>query len=455
MAPIIPATNAPPRGPAWKWWVCGLLLLATVINYMDRQTLAQTAQRIKSELHLSNEQYGQIELAFSIAFALGALLAGGLADRINVRWLYPAALLGWSLAGFCTGFAPGFGTLLACRFALGLFEAGNWPCALRTTQRILRPDQRTLGNGILQSGAAFGAIITPSIVLLCYGDTFLRWLAANCPPLAPALEETLSTGIGRWRYPFFCIGAAGTVWVLLWLLSVRRADLALPAFTAPTVAAPDKHEASVTGVFRDRRFYALLVLVITINLTWHFFRAWLPLFLHETHDYSEDHVQYFMMGYYAAADAGALTIGFSTLLLARAGMPVHRTRALAFSCCTVLTALSVVVAFLPACRLLLVLLLVIAFGALGLFPAYYSLSQELTFRHQGKVTGMLGCSTWLAVGAMQPLVGRWIDQTKSYSLGIVLAGLYPLIGLLALLLIWKVPRSAHTEEPAKAVLPAT
>jgi MFS transporter, ACS family, hexuronate transporter len=447
--------SAPPRGPAWKWWVCGLLLLATVINYMDRLTINQTAQRIKIELHLSNEQYGQIEFAFGVAFALGALLSGALADRVNVRWLFPAVLLGWSLAGFTTGFAANLHGLLVCRFVLGLFEAGNWPCALRTTQRILRPDQRTMGNSILQSGAALGAIITPLIVAVCYGDTFLRWLADNCPPLAPALQETLTTGTGRWRFPFFFIGAAGTAWVLFWMLSVRSADLALPRFTTPAEAAPDKHEGSITAVFRDQRFYTLIVMTITINLTWHFFRVWLPLFLGETHQYNETHVQYFMSAYYGAADVGSLTIGFGTLWLARTGMAVHRTRVLAFACCTALTALSMVVAFLPAGPLLLGLLLVIGFAALGLYPAYYSLSQELTFRHQGKVTGMLGCSTWLASAAMHPLVGRWIDQTKSYSLGIVLAGLYPLIGLLALLVLWRVPRAAGAAAPAKAALPAT
>src|SRR5262249_50771514 len=152
-------------------------------------------------------------------------------------------------------------------------------------------------------------------------------------------------------------------------------DLALPRFTTPAEAAPDKHEGSVTAVFGDRRFYTLIVMTITINLTWHFFRVWLPLFLGETHRYNETHVQYFMSAYYGAADVGSLPIGVGTLWLARAGMAVHRTRVLAFSCCTALTGLSIVVAFLPAGPLLLGLLLVIGFAALGLYPAYYSLSQ--------------------------------------------------------------------------------
>ena len=73
----------------WKWTVCGLLLLATMINYMDRLTINQTASRVKEELRLNDEQYGNIEFAFGVAFAVGALVVGWSADRWNVRWIIP------------------------------------------------------------------------------------------------------------------------------------------------------------------------------------------------------------------------------------------------------------------------------------------------------------------------------------------------------------------------------
>ncbi|PYV11413.1 MAG: hypothetical protein DMG07_19305, partial [Acidobacteria bacterium] len=187
------------RPPSWKWTVCGLLLLATMLNYMDRQTLAQLATTICAEYHLSNQQYGDLEMAFGLAFAAGALFFGFLVDRISARWLYPAVLIGWSLAGIATSYADDVGLMLlrwfpaltiegaspearaahlgfmTCRLVLGFFEAGHWPCALVTTQTMLNRQDRSFGNSILQSGSAIGAIITPMIVLAMLRDVPGGW----------------------------------------------------------------------------------------------------------------------------------------------------------------------------------------------------------------------------------------------------------------------------------------
>src|SRR3954466_9989353 len=90
------------RPTRWKWWVCGLLLLASAINYMDRQTLANASPRITGEFGLSQEEYGNFEFAFGWAFAVGSIFFGVLADKIAVRWLYPVVLFLWSGAGFAT-----------------------------------------------------------------------------------------------------------------------------------------------------------------------------------------------------------------------------------------------------------------------------------------------------------------------------------------------------------------
>ncbi len=148
------------------WGICVLMLLATMLNYMDRLALSQQATEISHDLNLSNEDYGRIESRFGLAFATGGIITGLIADRFSPRWLYPIVLFGWSAVGFATGWVTSYTELLYCRVLLGFFEAGQWPCALVTVQRLLSRRDRPLGNSILQSGASMGAIATPAIVLL-------------------------------------------------------------------------------------------------------------------------------------------------------------------------------------------------------------------------------------------------------------------------------------------------
>lgn len=403
---------APPaqRSASWKWAVCGLLLLATMLNYMDRITVAQLSKEIIYDFCLTEQDYGTIDAVFSIAFACGALLAGWMVDRWNVWWVYPTAVALWSLAGALTGFVPtgAFAGLLAVRFFLGLTEAGHWPCALRTTQRILPPEQRTLGNSILQSGAAIGSVLTPLVILL-----ILRWT-------------------GDWRHPFVLIGDLGMIWVFLWYFLVRPSDLALA--TAP--ASTPGQASSVRDVFRDRRFWIMLVVVFCINSTWHFFRVWLPRLLQRTHGYGTSDVQFFTAAYYLSTDVGSLFAGFSTLWLARRGMSVHGSRLLIFCFCALLCTLSFVVIFLPRGPLLWIVMMVIGFAALGMFPPYYSFTQEISTRHQGKVTGMMGFWAWISMAPLRVLEGYVSDRTGSYVFGLTLAGLTPLVGAAALLFFW-------------------
>lgn len=156
-----------PAPSSIRWWICGLLLLATTLNYMDRVALNQTSVEVKKAFDLNADDWGKIEAAFSVAFAIGTISAGWLVDRVGVYFVYPALVVGWSVAGFLTGFSNGFSSLLAFRFLLGLFEAGNWPCGIRTTCQVLPPEERAFGNSLFQSGTAIGAIVTPFIVLGC------------------------------------------------------------------------------------------------------------------------------------------------------------------------------------------------------------------------------------------------------------------------------------------------
>jgi len=399
-----------------------------MLLYMDRQTLPNVATRVTTEFGLKEVQYGNVEMWFGYAFAVGAFLWGCVADRWSVRWLYPALVLAWSAMGFLTGLVKDYEGLLLCRTLLGFFEAGHWPCALKTTQRLLSRDERTLGNSVLQSGASIGAIITPLVM------TFM--VAGRTEP-------------GVWRKPFLVIGVIGVFWVVAWFVLLKDKDFAESSAAGetpnaePGVIAPA--DASFVAVFADRRFWALVVVVAAINVCWQIVRAWLPKFLIQGKGYPEADALAFNSLYYIATDIGCLAAGAAALWLVKRGWEVHRSRATVFGVCALLTALTALAATLPRGWALLGVLLVVAAASLGLFPCYYSFSQELSSKHQGKVTGILGTVAWATSSPCQKLFGWIADETKSFNEGIALAGLAPLLGYAALILLWREP---HPAKPA-------
>ena len=428
------------RPPAWKWTVCGLLLLATMLNYMDRQTLAQLATTIRAEFDLGPDHYGNLEMGFGLAFAAGALAFGWLVDRFGARWLYPLVLIGWSAAGIATAYGAEIGAfllglmgssgaaddsqaayagLMACRVTLGFFEAGHWPCALVTTQTILARKDRSFGNSILQSGAALGAIITPIIII------------GMLPPEAPG--QPLPPGV--WRAPFVVIGVIGMFWVVPWLALVRTRDLERRADVDPVEqAAEAAHDQPTTAFWRP--FVVLVIIVITINLTWQFFRAWLQSFLEESRGYSKREVGWFTSAYYIATDIGCIAVGVGVKWLAGRGWTVHSARMATFFLCTMLTTLGVAAAYLPAGPPLIAIMLLVGAGALGLFPNFYAFTQELSQQHQGKIVGSLGTIAWISSSLMQHFVGEYIKTERTYAGAIIAAGLAPVLALLALWLLW-------------------
>jgi sugar phosphate permease len=402
-----------------------------MLNYMDRQTLANLSQRIKDAFSLSNEQYGELEFGFGVAFAAGSVFFGMLADRYSVRWLYPAVLLLWSLTGVLTGFCNDFRSLLYCRILLGFFEAGHWPCALRTTRIIQQGSGRLMSNSVLQSGGAIGAIVTPLLI---------QAMVVGNPD--PAI----------WRLPFFVIGSFGAVWLVLWMVSIGPDDL-----PAAGVSASENGDASESGLvdwleecFCNVRFWALVPVVISLNITWQLIRAWLPLFLQDGRGAPEQQALFFNSAYYFAADVGCLAAGAGALWLGRLGFNTHASRVLIYLACGVLTAATVIASQLPLGVPLYAVLLIVAAGSLGLFPCYYSLSQDASLKHMGKTSGLLGALGWLVSSWLQKVFGRVVDETKSFDEGLAIVGLAPLLGILLLLVLWP-PRFSRRNDPAADV----
>jgi ACS family hexuronate transporter-like MFS transporter len=416
------------------------LLLATFLNYMDRQALAVTLPELKRNYNLQEERIGLIEGCFGFAFAAGCIVFGILADRFGPRVIYPLVLTGWSFAGIATGFAghaeftswleaPGddagagmFRWMLFWRTLLGLCEAGHWPCALITARHILTAKERPLGNGILQSGAAVASI------------------------LIPLYAEIVDRMGGSWQITFWSIGVIGLLWVPVWLALIPRGSLNAPPAPPPrdkvdeelteagVPAAPAPDDADRTGLIRQ--LLTMVIISVTLTISWQFLRAWLTLLL-DFHGYERLDARLATTGYFVFAEVGCLLAGAVVMWLVRSGQSVRGARAWTYAIYTAITAVAALVPLVGTGALMIAGLMIAGAGILGLHPLYYSLSQELPRRRQGFLAGVTSCSAWVVSSVFQIFIGARIQETKSYDVGLVIAGLAPVLGLIALVLLWK------------------
>jgi ACS family hexuronate transporter-like MFS transporter len=97
----------PPWYKSYRWWICGLLFMATTINYLDRQALAMLKPLLATELHWSEADYGWMNFAFTSAYAIGLFFAGRVVDVLGLGWGFALGVSIWSIALSCHALEEG------------------------------------------------------------------------------------------------------------------------------------------------------------------------------------------------------------------------------------------------------------------------------------------------------------------------------------------------------------
>jgi predicted MFS family arabinose efflux permease len=130
------------------------LLSLHILNQVDRQLVAAFAADIMRDLELSRSQFALIAgLAFSGVYAIAALAAGVMADRLGRVKVLSAGLGAWSLFTALAGMAQGFWTMLAARPFVAAGEATLVPTASNII--LARVDDRYKAGAL---GLFFGGI---------------------------------------------------------------------------------------------------------------------------------------------------------------------------------------------------------------------------------------------------------------------------------------------------------
>jgi len=406
------------------WLIVGLLFLATLINYLDRQTISVLATRIADDpaMRLTDAHLGQIFFAFLLAYGIAQLLIGPILDRFPVRYAYPIAVTAWSLAGAAAALATGFWSLFGLRMLLGVCESPNWPLALRVVSRTIPPQQRTLASGIFQCGTSVGALIAPPIIV---------WL----------------TPANNWRFAFVAVGAVGLVWAVLWLVFFvifpsARLDRDRPAGEAASVGAASP--VSLTEIFRSPVFWSLFVATSFLNPLQYFYTTWLPRYFEKYAGvpFGAALAQRLVI-IYLALDAG-LILGGAAVAWFASRLGLSAARRLVATVGALCMATIPLVAWLSSLNLVTAVVCTATFGLGSFMVNYLACTSEVSARKVSTAAGLLGGTGSLAGAVFMWLVGDLVTRSGSFSIAFILAGIMPLVALVGL---WLATKQSSVSNP--------
>ena len=276
-----------------RWRMISLAFLATVINYLDRQTLSVAAPILREQFHMSNEDYSRVVSAFLFAYTIMNGLSGPLIDRLGTRIGYGLCVAWWSVSAALHALARGPVSLGAFRFLLGMGEAGNWPGAVKVVAEWFPENERALACGIFNSGSSVGAIVAPPLVAF------------------------LILQIG-WQAAFGFVGIAGLLWLAAWLAIYRTPAGAHNAAPEPTVPAMQ--------LLRMRFVQAFTLSKIFMDPVWYFYIFWFPEYLKATRHFNLASIGKFAWIPFAVAGFGNLLGGWLSGLLLRRGLSLTAAR---------------------------------------------------------------------------------------------------------------------------------
>ena len=312
-----------------RWWIIGLIAVVTVVNYIDRTSLAVMWPEIAKDTHLTKEHYATIVSAFMVAYALGQAVSGRIFDWVGTRLGFVFSVVVWSIACAGHGLARSLLSLAAARSLLGLAEAGNWPGATKAVAEWFPRQERALAQGIFNAGASLGAVISAPLI---------AWLFIHF----------------GWKATFIIVGALGLLWVVPWWLVVRSGpgthpwvseaernhilgatasgrDQAAPALAEPSgdkpgSATPAATQTSWKEVMSHRQSWGLVVSRFFLDPIWWLFVNWLPIYLADRFHFNVKEIGMFAWVPYLGAIVGSLSGGWISGRWIAAGWSVNRAR---------------------------------------------------------------------------------------------------------------------------------
>jgi ACS family hexuronate transporter-like MFS transporter len=321
-----------------RWWIIGLIGLATIINYIDRSAINIMWPYIYKEFGIadadSKDALALITNIFLAAYAIGQTLTGKMMDAIGTRLGMVISIIGWSISIGLHAVARSLASFGIFRGLLGVSEAGNWPGATKSNAEWFPAKERAIAQGIFGAGASLGSVVALPVIAYSYD-------------------------MNGWQLTFLFIAFLGILWIIPWLLINKNTPDKHPWITREEQAhilsdTKAQSDTSTVQVFtwrqllKFRNTWGIISSRFFIDPIWWMFVTWLPTFLKEQFAFDIKKVGAFGWVPYLFAAIGGLTGGFYSSWLIRKGVsPVKaRKNAITIGCVIMLLSLGSIAFYL-------------------------------------------------------------------------------------------------------------
>ena len=398
-----------------------MLFLGSMVNYVDRGTIAIVAHDLQKIFEWTESDYGWIVFAFQLAYAVMMMVSGAVIDRLGTRIGYALAMTWWSLAAMGHALARGVWSFAAARFLLGAGEAGNFPASIKGVAEWFPKPERALATGIFNAGTNIGAVAAYPVV----GWLLLRW---------------------GWKAAFIGTGALGFVCLALWLAFYRlpheHRSISVSERDYIETSASNYGEENQPGMpWREilgyRQAWGFTLAKFMTDPIWWFYIFWLPKYLIEVRRFSIARLEVFGMIPFLAAVLGSVAGGWLSGFLMKRGWPANRARKTAMAACAFLMPAGILAVFSPSPWLALGLISLATSAHQGWSANVFTLASDVFARRDvASVVGVGGAAG--AVGGMiiAPVTGYVLQSFHSYvPLFMIASVMHPLaLGLVQLLI---------------------
>ncbi|MBA7578197.1 Hexuronate transporter [subsurface metagenome] len=403
------------RRVQFRWFILILLFLATTILYIDRSALGILAPDLQRSIGWSEEQYGYINTAFMIAYAICFLIMGTIIDRIGTKKGYLLSISIWGLATAAHALAGRWIGFAVARFSLAVGQSGNFPSAIKAVAEWFPKKERALAIGIFNGGANMGTILAPLII--------------------PGLVLM----VNNWRIAFLWTLPVSMLWIIIWALNYRKPEQhkgvsaeELAHINSDSESNEPSERLPWKTILPHRGAWAIAVAKFMADPIWWFYLFWGAKFLNEKFgvNLKEIGLPFFTI-YLVSWGIGVLLGAFSSRLLKK-GVGINRGRKLGMLACGIC---AVPVMFVPhtgSLWLAIALISLAAGGHCGWSANVFSLMSDIFPKKATASVAGFGGFCGAVGGALVAFgVGKILQNvgTDGYAVPFLMAGLGYLVAL--------------------------